>query len=89
VLVTLRPVADHGAAAFMQRFYHHGLGQPGRSDPAAALRAAQVEAIAATAQGTGMNQTWAQFVMVGGGRIDAKSVPGGGAAGLGPSSARG
>ena len=60
VLVSLRPVSDGGAAAFMQRFYHYWLGQE-RSDPAAALRAAQQEAAA-----DGGDRTWASFVLVGG-----------------------
>jgi CHAT domain-containing protein len=64
VLVTLRPVWDRGAAEFMERFYHHWLRQPARSDPAAALRAAQVEAMAAGAAGG--PATWAHFVLVGG-----------------------
>jgi CHAT domain-containing protein len=66
VLVTLRPVADQGASAFMQRFYHHWLGQQGRSDPAAAFRAAQREAIGAVARGESKDQTWAQFALIGG-----------------------
>ncbi len=66
VLVTLKPVGDQGASAFMQRFYFHWLSQSGRSDPAAALRAAQQEAIADAASGTGADPTWAQFVMIGG-----------------------
>ena len=65
VLVTLRKVGDQSAAAFMQRFYHHWLGQVGRSDPAAALRTAQQEAIAAISRGTNTDQTWAQFIMIG------------------------
>jgi CHAT domain-containing protein len=66
VMVTLRPVGDRGAAEFTRRFYHHWLGQAGRSDPAAALRAAQLEAIADAAKGAGADQTWAQFVLIGG-----------------------
>ena len=67
-MVTLRPVGDRGAAEFTRRFYHHWLGQAGRSDPAAALRAAQLEAITAPAghSGGGPDQTWAQFVLIGG-----------------------
>jgi len=60
VLVTLRPVSDGGAAAFMQRFYFYWLGQS-RSDPAAALLAAQREAAADDS-----DTTWASFVLVGG-----------------------
>ena len=66
VLVTLRPVGDRGAADYMARFYHHWLSQPGRSDPAAALRAAQLEAIEAASKGPGADPTWAQFVLIGG-----------------------
>ena len=66
VLVTLRPVSDEGAADFMGRFYRHWLGQTG-SDPAAAFRAAQLEAIAAAPAGPPRrDQTWAHFVLVGG-----------------------
>ncbi len=50
----------------MQRFYFHWLSQQGRSDPAAALRATQVEAIDAVASGKSADQTWAQFVLIGG-----------------------
>jgi CHAT domain-containing protein len=50
VLVTFKPVSDQGASAFMRRFYHYWLAQQGRSDPAAALRAAQLEAIGAATQ---------------------------------------
>jgi CHAT domain-containing protein len=46
VLVSLRPVSDEGAAAFMRRFYAHWLGQGRSSDPAAALRATQREYLA-------------------------------------------
>ena len=42
VLVTLRPVDDERPRQFMQRFYFHWLSQP-HSDPAAALRDAQLE----------------------------------------------
>jgi CHAT domain-containing protein len=66
VLVTLRSVDDAGASAFMQRFYHHWLGQTGRSDPAAALRAAQLEAIADNAAGTNTDTTWTHFALIGG-----------------------
>jgi CHAT domain-containing protein/Tfp pilus assembly protein PilF len=62
VLVALRPVGDQGASSFMQRFYHHWLAQAG-SDPAAALRAAQVEAITAPEP---HDPTWAYFSLVGG-----------------------
>jgi CHAT domain-containing protein len=62
VLVALRPVGDQGASAFMQRFYHHWLAQE-RSDPAAALRTAQVEAITAPEP---HDPTWAYFALVGG-----------------------
>ena len=66
VLVAPRPVSDAGAAALMGRFYRHWLGQ-GRSDPAAAFRAAQLEAIAAAPAGPPRrDQTWAHFVLVGG-----------------------
>ena len=66
VLVTLKPVGDQGASAFMQRFYHHWLAQQGRSDPGVALRAAQVEAMVASTQGNTTDQTWAQVVLIGG-----------------------
>ena len=62
VLAALRPVGDQGASTFMQRFYHHWLAQAG-SDPAAALRAAQVEAITAPEP---HDPTWAYFSLVGG-----------------------
>jgi CHAT domain-containing protein len=62
VLVALRPVGDQGASTFMQRFYHHWLAQTG-SDPAAALRAAQIEAITAPKP---HDPTWAYFALVGG-----------------------
>jgi CHAT domain-containing protein len=45
----------------MQRFYHH-LFEQARSDPAAALRAAQASVITAAKQDT----TWAYFTLVGG-----------------------
>jgi CHAT domain-containing protein len=65
-LVALRPVSDAGAADFMGRFYRHWLGQS-RSDPAAAFRAAQLEAMAAApASPARRDQTWAHFVLVGG-----------------------
>ena len=65
VLVTLRPVSDEGAASFMGSFYRHWLGQA-HSDPAAAFRAAQIEAIrAAPGSPAGGDPTWAQFVLVG------------------------
>jgi CHAT domain-containing protein/Tfp pilus assembly protein PilF len=66
VMVTLRPVSDWGANEFVQRFYFHWLAQEGASDPAAALRSAQREAIEATARGETTDPTWAQFVLVGG-----------------------
>jgi CHAT domain-containing protein len=62
VLVALRPVSDQGASAFMQRFYHHWLAQP-RSDPAAALRDTQAEAISAPDQ---HDNTWVYFALIGG-----------------------
>jgi CHAT domain-containing protein/uncharacterized RDD family membrane protein YckC/Flp pilus assembly protein TadD len=66
VLVTLHGVSDPGAADFMERFYRHWLAQR-RSDPAAAFRAAQLEAIAAPPDSPARrDQTWAQFVIVGG-----------------------
>ena len=43
VLVTLQPVGDVSAGAFMERFYYHWLNQTGHTDPAAALRATQLE----------------------------------------------
>ncbi len=61
VLVTLRPVGDQSAAAFMQRFYHHWLSQTGPSDPAAALRAAQQEYLS---QPNPADQAWASFILV-------------------------
>ena len=66
VLVTLTKVNDQAAAAYMRRFYHYWLSQPGRSDPAAALRAAQREAIADNERLATANQIWAQFVLIGG-----------------------
>jgi len=69
VLVTLRPVSDPGAADFIERFYRHWLGQgAGRSDPAAAFRAAQLEAMAAPPEASPARRdgTWAQFVLIGG-----------------------
>ena len=62
VLVALRPVGDQSASSFMQRFYYHWLAQAG-SDPAAALRAAQVEAITAPEP---HDPTWAYFSLIGG-----------------------
>ena len=44
----------------MQRFYHYWLAQE-RSDPAAALRAARIEALTAPAH----DPTWAFFTLVG------------------------
>ena len=62
VLVALRPVGDQSASSFMQRFYYHWLAQAG-SDPAAALRAAQLEAITTPQP---HDPTWAYFSLVGG-----------------------
>jgi CHAT domain-containing protein len=62
LLVALRPVGDYGASNFMQRFYYHWLAQA-RSDPAAALRAAQLEAITAP---DFRDPTWAYFALIGG-----------------------
>jgi CHAT domain-containing protein len=62
VLVALRTVDDQGASRFMQRFYHYWLAQK-RSDPAAAFRAAQLEAITAEAS---HDPTWAYFILIGG-----------------------
>ena len=64
MLVTLRSVDDVQASAFMQRFYYHWLGQV-RSDPAAALRAAQREHLD-PAQADPTDQAWASFILVGG-----------------------
>ena len=65
-LLAPRPVSDAGAADFMGRFYRHWLGQ-GRSDPAAAFRAAQLEAMGAASAGASRrDQIWAHFVLVGG-----------------------
>jgi CHAT domain-containing protein len=71
VLVSLRPVSDEGAAAFMRRFYAHWLGQGRSSDPAAALRATQREYLApdtdtsaASAPG-GPDDTWTSLILVG------------------------
>jgi CHAT domain-containing protein len=61
MLVTLRPVSDQGAEEFMERFYFYWLRQA-RSDPAAALRAAQREAAKTTEGG---DATWASFIVVG------------------------
>ncbi len=66
VLVTLRTVDDAGASAFIQRFYFYWLTQTGPSDPAAALRAAQREAITDNANGTHTDTTWTLFTLVGG-----------------------
>jgi CHAT domain-containing protein len=58
VLVTLRAVGDESATLFMERFYYYWFKQNG-SDPAAALRDAQLAA-------TGNDSTWTSFVMIGG-----------------------
>lgn len=53
----------------MARFYRHWLGQEeGRSDPAAAFRAAQLEIMAAPPEASPArrDRTWAQSVLVGG-----------------------
>ncbi|MFL5288375.1 MAG: CHAT domain-containing protein [Rhodopila sp.] len=66
VMVTLRPVSDEGAADFVQRFYRHWLGQA-ESDPPAAFRAAQLEAMnASPGSPARRDQTWAHFVLIGG-----------------------
>ena len=66
-LVTLRKVSDEGAADLMVRFYRHWLAQA-KSDPAAAFRAAQREAMAAPPADSAArrDRTWAHFVLVGG-----------------------
>jgi CHAT domain-containing protein len=65
-VVALRPVGDAGAAEFVGRFYRHWLGQS-RGDPAAACRAAQLEAMAAAPAGPSRrDQVWAHSVLVGG-----------------------
>jgi CHAT domain-containing protein len=56
-----RSIDDEQASQFMQRFYFHWLKQV-RSDPAAALRAAQQEQAAAAKPST----TWTSFILVGG-----------------------
>ena len=61
VLVALRPVGNQGASAFMQCFHHHWLAQE-RSDPADALRAARLEALAEPGS---HDPTWAYFTIVG------------------------
>ena len=74
VLVSLRPVSDEGAAAFMRRFYAHWLDQGRSSDPASALRATQRDylgpdtaADAASGGSTpgGPDDTWTSFILVG------------------------
>ena len=58
-------VSDEGAADFVQRFYRHWLAQA-ESDPPAAFRAAQLEAMAAPPDSPARrDQTWAHFVLVG------------------------
>ncbi|MBP0447525.1 CHAT domain-containing protein [Roseomonas sp. SSH11] len=66
VLVTLQPVGDRSASEFMERFYFHWLGQAGQSDPAAALRAAQLEYIRTSTGPAAGSPIWAQFTLVGG-----------------------
>lgn len=76
VLATLRPVEDQAALAFMRRFYRHYLAQA-TPDPAAALRAAQIEAMREAGEAGGPDRglgrpagggdaVWAQFVLFGG-----------------------
>lgn len=65
VLVTLRPVTDRAAAAFVKRFYFHWLSQTGASDPGAALRETQREYLPARSAGS-PDPTWASFILVGG-----------------------
>jgi CHAT domain-containing protein len=60
VLVTLRPVGDVAAGAFMDRFYRHWLAQA-RSVPAAALQRTQRDYIEGRAKGD-----WTSFVLIGG-----------------------
>lgn len=64
VLVALRPVSDASGSSFVQRFYFYWLGQT-LSDPPAALRLAQQEAIRTPAKNK-PDTTWAQFILVGG-----------------------
>jgi CHAT domain-containing protein len=61
VLVTLRPIGDFSTRDFMTTFYEHWLDQP-RSDPAAALRATQLDYIKANQP----PDTWAPYVLIGG-----------------------
>jgi len=69
VLVALRPVDDRTARDFMVNFYRHWLGQA-RGDPAAALRAAQLEVLARPPQARSVRRsgrdTWAHFALIGG-----------------------
>ena len=69
VLVTLRPVDDARRTRLHGRFYRHWLGQD-RSDPAAALRAAQLEMLARPPQARAVRwagrDTWAHFALIGG-----------------------
>lgn len=76
VLATLRPVEDQAALAFMRRFYRRYLAQA-TPDPAAALRAAQIEAMREAGEAGGPDRglgrpagggdaVWAQFVLFGG-----------------------
>jgi CHAT domain-containing protein len=59
VLVTLRRVDDLAARDFMERFYRHWLGQD-RSDPAAALRATQLDYVTHYP-----DHDWSAFVLIG------------------------
>jgi CHAT domain-containing protein len=61
VLVTLRPVGDIATRDFMTAFYEHWLQQT-RSDPAAALRATQLDYI----KNNRPPEIWAPYVLVGG-----------------------
>jgi len=58
-------VSDEGAADFAQRFYRHWLTQA-ESDPPAAFRDAQLEAMAVAPDPPARpDQTWAHFVLIG------------------------
>jgi CHAT domain-containing protein/Flp pilus assembly protein TadD len=60
VLVTLRPVGDIATRDFMTAFYEHWLTQT-HSDPAAALRATQLDYI----KNNRLPEIWAPYVIVG------------------------